>query len=68
MLEGVGQTNPRTHGFFHLKLTITDRFNRLFTFIRPFLVVDRDVKDSQVLLGRLTLKDFKINIYNSDNS
>ena len=68
MLEGIGQTNPKTYGFFHLKLTITDRFNRLFTFIRPFLIVDRDVKDSQVLLGRPTLKDFKINIYNSDNS
>ena len=68
ILEGVGQTSPRTHGFFHLKLTIIDCFNRSFTFIRPFLAVDRDAKDSQVLLGRPALKDFKINICNSDNS
>jgi hypothetical protein len=67
-LEGVGETHPQTHGFFHLRLTITDRFNRSFDFIRPFLAVDRNPRDSQVLLGRPALKDFKINIANGDDS
>ena len=68
VLEGVGETHPQTYGFFHLRLTITDRFNRLFDFIRPFLAVDRSPSDSQVLLGQPALKDFKINICNSEDS
>src|SRR5437667_11045384 len=67
-LEGVGQTSPKTYGFYHLKALITDRFNRSFSFVRPFLAVDRGPRDSQVLLGRPALKDFKINILNSDDS
>jgi reverse transcriptase-like protein len=67
-LEGVGGISPKTYGFFHLRLTITDRFGRTFDFIRPFLAVDRNPKDSQVLLGRPALKDFKIDICNGDDS
>jgi hypothetical protein len=67
-LEGVGGICPKTYGIFHLRMTITDRFNRSLEFVRPFLAVDRDPKDSQVLLGRPALKDFKINICNSDDS
>jgi Reverse transcriptase (RNA-dependent DNA polymerase) len=63
-LEGVGETHPKTYGFYHLKLCIRDRWNQPFQFIRPFLAVDRDIRDSQVLLGRPALKDFKINICN----
>ena len=68
VLEGVGETCPQTYGFFHLRLTITDRFNRSFDFVRPFLAVDRSPRDSQVLLGRPALKDFKINICNSSDT
>ena len=49
-------------------MTIVDRYNRSFDFVRPFLAVDRSPKDSQVLLGRPALKDFKINICNSNDS
>ena len=59
-LEGVGETYPKTYGFFHLRITLIDCFNRSFDYIRPFLAVDRDAQDSQVLLGRPTLKDFGI--------
>jgi len=65
ILEGVGETYPQTYGFFHLQLKIVDRFNHSFDFIRPFLAVDHNSNDSQVLLGRPALKDFKINICNS---
>ena len=68
VLEGVGQTHPRTYGFFHLRLRITDRWNRSLEFKRPFLAVDRNSGDSPVLLGRPTLKDFKINICNGIDS
>ena len=67
-LEGVGQTSPKTYGFFHLKACISDRYNRSFSFVRPFLAVDRSHRDSQVLLGRPALKDFKITLHNGDDS
>lgn len=68
VLEGVGETRPKTYGFFHLKLCIRDRWNHSLQFIRPFLAVDRNPRDSQILLGRPTLKDFKINICNGIDS
>ena len=46
VLKGVGETRPQTYGFYHLGLTITDRFNRSLTFTRPFLAVDRNPRDS----------------------
>ena len=49
-------------------MTITDQYNHSFPFIQPFLAVDRNPSDSQVLLGRPALKDFKINICNSTDS
>jgi len=63
-LEGVGQIQPKTYGFYHLRLHITDCWNQSLEFICPFLAVDHNAQDSQVLLGRPTLKDFKINICN----
>ena len=59
-LEGVRETHPKTYGFFHLKITLIDRFNRFFDYIRPFLTIDRDPRDSQILLGKPTLKDSDI--------
>ena len=67
-LEGVRETYPKTYSFFHLRITLTDCFNRSFDYIRPFLTVDRDARNSQVLLGRPTLKDFSIIIQNSQDS
>jgi transposase InsO family protein len=67
-LEGVGKTRPKTYGIYHLRLRITDRWNHPLEFIRPFLAVDRNARDSQVLLGRPALKDFKINICNGVDS
>src|SRR5438045_9117834 len=68
ILEGVSETRPKTYGFYHLKLCITDRWNQSLEFICPFLAVNRNARDSQVLLGRPTLKDFKINICNGLDS
>ena len=68
ILEGVGKTRPQTYGFYHLRLCITDRWNQSLEFICPFLAVNCNARDSQVLLGRPTLKDFKINICNGIDS
>ena len=68
ILEGVGEIQPKTYGFYHLRLHITDRWNQPLEFICPFLAVDHNAQDSQVLLGRPTLKDFKINICNGTDS
>ena len=67
-IEGIGETRPQTYGFYHLRLSLTDRYNRVFDTIRPFLAVDRNPRDSQVLLGRPALKDFKINICNGEDA
>ena len=67
-LEGVGQIQPKTYGFYHLRLHITDHWNQSLEFICPFLAVNHNTQDSQVLLGRPTLKDFKINICNGIDS
>src|SRR5437879_285780 len=64
ILEGIGQTYPRTYGFYYLDLLLTDRYNRTLRFFRPFLAIDRDLQDSQILLGRPALKDLRITIDN----
>src|SRR6266516_2201668 len=67
ILEGVRETRPRTYSFFHLRMVLIDRFSRSFSYIQPFLAVDRDARNSQVLLGRPALKDYRINILNSED-
>ena len=68
LVEGIGRMEAKTYDFYHLKLCITDRWNRSARFIRPFLAVDRSPRDSQVLLGRPALKDLKISIDNLNDS
>ena len=46
ILEGVGETRPLTYGFFHLRITLIDYFGCSFSYIRPFLAIDRDARDS----------------------
>src|SRR5256885_1869102 len=63
-LKGVGQTRSKIYSFYHLRVRITNRWNCPLEFIRPFLAVDRDARDSQLLFGRPTLKDFRICVLN----
>jgi hypothetical protein len=67
-VEGIGRMKAKTYGFFHLRLCIIDRWYRSTRFICSFLVVDRDPRDSQVLLGRPALKDLKISINNLNDT
>ncbi|TAQ83095.1 hypothetical protein B7494_g8581 [Chlorociboria aeruginascens] len=66
-LVGVGELQPRTYGIYHLRIQIADKHQNSLTFTRPFLAVDRSLKDSQVLLGRPALKAFKMTLINKDD-
>ena len=48
-------------------MALINCFSRSFSYIRPFLAVNQDARDSQVLLGRPALKDYRINILNSED-
>ena len=67
IFKGIGKTCLEMYGFYYLQLFITDWYNHSLDFICSFLVVDYSSNDSQVLLKRLILKDFKMNICNEDN-
>jgi hypothetical protein len=64
IMEGIGRNKVKTYSFFHLRLCMTDQWNCSIQFTRPFLGVDRGPHDSQVLLGRPTLKDLSVSINN----
>ena len=67
-LEDEDKTSSKIYDIYHLRLCITDCWNHSLEFICFFLTVDCNVQNSQILLERLMLKDFKINICNSTDS
>jgi hypothetical protein len=48
-VEGAGTIPFRTHGTYHLKVEIADRYGRPTSFIGPFVAIDRGLKDDPVL-------------------
>ena len=64
VVQGVGDIVTPTFGIYHLKVTIKDRYNTPLIFTRPFLAVEHTPTDSQILLGRPSLKEFRINLLN----
>ena len=50
-LKSMGEIIPQTYNFYHLRLSIIDCFNYIFDFTHPFLAIDRNPRNSQVLLG-----------------
>ena len=67
-LEDVGETSSAIYRIYHLWLHIMNQWNYSLEFIWFFVAVDHNVQNSQVLLDRSALKDFKINICNSIDS
>jgi len=45
-----------------------NQWNHFLEFIQFFIAVDHNIQDSQILLNRLVLKNFKINICNNIDS
>ena len=59
-VQTIGLLTPKTYRVYHLKLSITDRHNRLIDFIRPFVAIDQSATDSPILLGRPSLQSLAI--------
>lgn len=60
ILRAVNQQNLNTYGAYNLRLELIDSYGVRRTTLRPYLAIDRDPGDSQVLLGITALNDLKI--------
>ena len=67
-LENVGEISSAIYKIYHLQLYIMNQWNHFLKFIWFFIAVDCNAQDSQILLDRLVLKNFKINICNDVDS
>ena len=60
ILRAVNQQNLRTYGAYNLWIELTDSYGVRQTTLRPYLAIDRDPGDSQILLGMTALTEQKI--------
>ncbi len=60
ILQAVNQQNLPTYGAYYLRLELTDSYGVRQTTRRPYIAIDRDLGDSQVLLGMPALTELKI--------
>ncbi len=60
ILRAVNQQNLPTYGAYYLRLELTDSYGVRRTTRRPYIAIDRDPGDSQVLLGMPALTELKI--------
>ena len=60
ILKAINQQNLYTYGAYNLRLELTDSYGMRRTSLRPYLAVDRDLRDSPVLLGMPALTELKI--------
>jgi hypothetical protein len=60
ILQAINQQSLLTHGAFNLRLELTDRYGTRRTTLRLYLVVDRGLGDSQILLGIPALTELKV--------
>ena len=67
-LEDMSEISSAIYKIYHLWLCIMNQWNHFLEFIQSFITVDCNVQDSQILLDRSVLKNFKINIYNDIDS
>ena len=60
ILRAINQQNLHTYGAYNLRLELTDAYGIRRTTLRPYLAIDRDLDDSQVLLGMTALNELKV--------
>src|SRR6266536_3247566 len=60
ILRAVNQQNLHTYGAYNLQLELTDHYGVRRTTLRPYIAIDQDVGDSQILLGMTALTELKI--------
>ena len=60
ILRAINQQNLHTYGAYNLRLELTDAYGVSRTTLRPYLAIDRDPNDSQLLLGMTALNELKV--------
>ena len=60
ILQAVNRQNLPTYGAYNVRLELTDNYGVRRTTLRPYLAIDRDPTDSQILLGMTALTELKI--------
>ena len=60
ILRAINQQNLHTYGAYNLRLELTDAYGVSKTTLRPYLAIDRDPSDSQLLLGMTALNELKV--------
>jgi hypothetical protein len=60
ILRAINQQNLHTYGAYNLRLELTDSYGVRRTTLRPYIAIDRDQGDSQILLGMPALDKLKI--------
>ena len=60
ILQAINQQNLPTYRAYNLRLKLTDAYGTRQTSLRPYLTVNQDQKDSQILLGIPALNKLKI--------
>ena len=67
-LKDVSEISFIIYKIYYLRLCIIDYWNHSLKFIWFFIIVDHNIQNSQILLDKSVLKNFKINIYNNIDS
>ena len=59
-IYGVGKAQVPQFGIYHLRVNLTDCFEKEVEFIRPFLAVERDSEETKLLIGMATLQNLRV--------
>ena len=59
-MRAINQQNLHTYGAYNLRLELTDAYGIRRTTLRPYLAIDYNPNDSQVLLGMTALNELKV--------
>jgi hypothetical protein len=60
ILRAINQQNLPTYRAYNVRLELTDAYGIRRTTFQPYLAIDRDPNDSQVLLGMTALNELKV--------
>ena len=60
ILRAINQQNLYTYRAYNLRLELIDAYGIRRTILQPYLAIDHDLNDSQVLLGITALNELKV--------
>ena len=56
----MNRQNLPTYGAYNIRLELTDTYRVCKTTLRPYLAIDQDPRDAQILLGMTALQELKM--------